>query len=223
MAKNIPRTIDNTRVYDSSSYLTADPASLRAAEERAAEASRLVNAPEGEAMDEDEDEEESDEEDEEQPKAGPSGSKAKAAADDDEEADEDEDGDEEEDEAEEEAEEEKPAAPVHTAPPRILITTSPGPSKPTYHFCDDLKSIFPGGEFFKRPKGRGFELGRVARWGAKRGYSAVIVVNEDHKKPSKSRDLALPVTVADRRRSHSHQPPRGANSLLQAQQCPAWF
>jgi ribosome production factor 1 len=132
-------------------------------------------------MDEDE---ESDEE-EEEPKAGPSGSKAQAEEDDEDDEDMEDEGEGEGEDAEEETEEKQKAPePVHTAPPRILITTSPGPSKPTYHFCDDLKSIFPGGEFFKRPKGRGFELGRVARWGAKRGYSAVIVVNEDHKKPS---------------------------------------
>lgn len=73
------------------------------------------------------------------------------------------------------------------APPRILVTTSPSPCKETYQFCEDLRGIFPGGQFFKRPKGRGFELGRVARWAGKRGYGAVIVVNEDHKMPSKSR------------------------------------
>ncbi|CAK9787081.1 Brix-domain-containing protein [Cutaneotrichosporon oleaginosum] len=183
LEKNIPRTIDNTRIYDGTSYLTADPATLRAAEERAAEASRLVNAP-AEPMDEDE---ESDDEDEDESKAGPSGSQAEAA---------DEDGDEDDDddkEAEEETEQkQKEPEPVHSAPPRILITTSPGPSKPTYHFCDDLKSIFPGGEFFKRPKGRGFELGRVARWSAKRGYSAVIVINEDHKKPNALTLINLP-------------------------------
>ena len=71
-----------------------------------------------------------------------------------------------------------------SASPRILLTTSPAPCKETYQFCDDLKNVFPGGDFFKRPKGRGFELGRVARWAAKRAYGAVIIVNEDHKKPS---------------------------------------
>jgi ribosome production factor 1 len=76
------------------------------------------------------------------------------------------------------------AAPIPVGPPRIMITTSPSPCKETYAFCEDLKGIFPGGEFFKRPKGRGFELGRISRWAAKRQYNAVIVVNEDHKTPS---------------------------------------
>ena len=86
--------------------------------------------------------------------------------------------------AEEEKMEEEPQQPIPTGPPRILITTSPSVCKETYAFCEDLKGIFPGGEFFKRPKGRGFELGRVARWAAKRGFNAMMVVNEDHKTPS---------------------------------------
>lgn len=191
-------------MYDQSSYLTADPASLRAAEERAAEASRLANAASDESDDEEMDEEEEQE-------AGPSGTQAVEGEDDDEEDEEEGDEKMEAEGEEEEAEEEQQQQPeVPTAPPRILITTSPGPSKPTYHFCDDLKSIFPGGEFFKRPKGRGFELGRVARWSAKRGYSAVIVVNEDHKTPSEwTRGMSL-----RRRRYHAYQPPCWTYSLL---------
>jgi ribosome production factor 1 len=178
LAKNIPITLDNTRIYDSSSYLTADPKALQAAAERAAEASRRLNEEKAIVDEEDEsgeEEEESDEEDddedEEMPEAGPSTERlptqpsAEADA--------------------SEAAEEQPAPPAPTGPPRILITTSPSPCKETYAFCDDLKNIFPGGEFFKRPKGRGFELGRISRWAAKRQYHALIVVNEDHKTPSK--------------------------------------
>lgn len=177
MAKNVPITLDNTRIYDSSSYLTADPKSLQAAAERAAEASRRLNEEnpveddEAQSGEEDEDsDEEDDDEDEEMPEAGPSTERlptqpsAEADA--------------------SEAIEEQPAAPIPTGPPRILITTSPSPCKETYAFCDDLKNIFPGGEFFKRPKGRGFELGRISRWAAKREYHALIVVNEDHKTAS---------------------------------------
>lgn len=74
--------------------------------------------------------------------------------------------------------------PAYQPPPRIMITTSPSPCKDTYNFCEDLRGIFPGGEFFKRPKGKGFEIGRIGRWAAKRGYGAVLVVNENHKTPS---------------------------------------
>lgn len=186
LAKNIPRTIDNTRVYDSSSYLTADPATLRAAAEKAAEASKALNADDDEDEDdedEDDDMEESDEDEEEDEdetsKAGPSrlpANATKASAENGPTADET---------------TETPSIPFQPTlppgpPPRIMITTSPSPCKDTYAFCEDLKGIFPGGEFFKRPKGKGFEIGRVARWAAKRGFNAVCVVNEDHKLASKS-------------------------------------
>jgi ribosome production factor 1 len=178
----VPRTLDNTRVYDSNSYLTADPAALRAAAERAAEASRRINGgpEEGDSGEEDEEDEDEDEdEDEKMPEAGPSRPKSAPTS-----AGEDQDQEAGADGVEDEDEEESLAAPVYIAPPRILVTTSPSPCKETYAFCDDLKNVFPGGEFFKRPKGKGFELGRVARWAAKRGYGAMIVVNEDHKTPS---------------------------------------
>jgi len=69
-------------------------------------------------------------------------------------------------------------------PPKILITTSPKASKRTYDFCDELVGVFPGGEFIRRKKGKGFELGRIAGWAADRGYKHLCVVNEDMKKPS---------------------------------------
>jgi ribosome production factor 1 len=198
LANNIPRTIDNTRVYDSSSYLTADPASRRAAAEKAAEASKALNASEDDEEDEDEDMEESDGEEgdveeDEGPQAGPSRlsaadarptgvnqSKPSAGP------------------TDEPAVDPSAIFPQSSTlppgpPPRIMITTSPSPCKDTYAFCDDLRGIFPGGEFFKRPKGKGFEIGRVARWAAKRGFNAVCVVNEDHKIASK-----LPPGVPDR-------------------------
>lgn len=135
-------------------------------------------------QDEEDDSEEEDEEDEVASATKKRAMKRKAEDDAEAEEDEDEEGEEDEEAEEEEAEEQEEQAPVMTGPPRILLTTSPGPTKATYQFCDELKNVFPGGEFFKRPKGRGFELGRVARWAAKRGYHACIVVNEDHKKPS---------------------------------------
>lgn len=147
-----------------------------------------------EEMDQDdEDEDEDDDEDEEVvsvPKKKALKRKAEEAAEEADDDEEEEEGDEEEEADEEEAEGQEEQAPVMTGPPRILLTTSPGPTKATYQFCDELKNVFPGGEFFKRPKGRGFELGRVARWAAKRGYHACIVVNEDHKKPSESSALS---------------------------------
>jgi len=69
-------------------------------------------------------------------------------------------------------------------PPKVLITTSPKASKPTYEFCDELVGVFPGAEFIRRKKGKGFEMGRIAGWAAGRGYKHMVVVNEDMKKPS---------------------------------------
>lgn len=154
-----------------------------------------MNAEEDEEQDDEEmdQDEEGESEDEEEEEAAPASKKktlkrkAEADAEDGDDVEEEEDGDEEEEAEEEDAEEQEEQAPVMTGPPRILLTTSPGPTKATYQFCDELKNVFPGGEFFKRPKGRGFELGRVARWAAKRGFHACIVVNEDHKKPSEFR------------------------------------
>ena len=68
--------------------------------------------------------------------------------------------------------------------PKVLLTTSPRPTRATYAFCEDLVSVFPGAEFVKRKPGKGFELGRIAGWAAGRGFSYVIVVNEDMKKMS---------------------------------------
>lgn len=56
----------------------------------------------------------------------------------------------------------------------------------TYEFCEELVGIFPGGEFIRRKKGKGFEMGRIAGWAAERGYSHLLVVNEDVKKTSRS-------------------------------------
>ena len=69
-------------------------------------------------------------------------------------------------------------------PPKVLITTSFKSSKLTFEFCDELVSVIPGAEFIRRKKGQGFEMGRVAVWAAERGYTNMIVVNEDMKKPS---------------------------------------
>lgn len=168
-----------------------------------------------------EDEDEEEDEDEVMPEAGPSILKPKATAEEKIEEAEGNDaqelGEEEETaEAEEEEEEQPPQPdPATFPPPRILITTSPSPSKGMYQFCDDLKNIFPGGEFFKRPKGRGFELGRVARWAGKRGFGACLVVNEDHKIPSPCFLLDTLETLMFRC-YHFDETPCGTNGIFQA-------
>ncbi|KAH9479540.1 Brix domain-containing protein C4F8.04 [Psilocybe cubensis] len=77
-------------------------------------------------------------------------------------------------------------------PPKILITTSPKASKATYEFCDELVGVFPGAEFIRRKKGKGFEVGRIAGWAADRGYKHLCVVNEDMRKPNAITLVHLP-------------------------------
>ncbi|KAF5383779.1 hypothetical protein D9615_003566 [Tricholomella constricta] len=77
-------------------------------------------------------------------------------------------------------------------PPKVLITTSPKASKATYEFCDELVGVFPGAEFIRRKKGKGFEMGRIAGWAAGRDYKHLLVVNEDMKKPNAITLVHLP-------------------------------
>ncbi|OSD03056.1 Brix-domain-containing protein [Trametes coccinea BRFM310] len=79
-----------------------------------------------------------------------------------------------------------------TVPPKVLVTTSPKATRTTYDFCDEICGIFPGAEFIRRKKGKGFEMGRIAGWAANRGYSHLIVVNEDMKKPNAITMVHLP-------------------------------
>ncbi|KAF8196652.1 anticodon-binding protein [Mycena galopus ATCC 62051] len=79
-----------------------------------------------------------------------------------------------------------------SVPPKILITTSPKATKATFDFCDELVGIFPGAEFIRRKKGKGFEVGRIAGWAAGRGYKHMCVVNEDTKKPNAITLIHLP-------------------------------
>ncbi|KAI0255778.1 Brix-domain-containing protein [Lactifluus subvellereus] len=79
-----------------------------------------------------------------------------------------------------------------TIPPKVLITTSPRATRATYEFCDELVGIFPGAEFHRRPKTRGFEMGKIAGWAAGRGFSNLVVVNENTKKPNAITLVHLP-------------------------------
>ncbi|EJD08536.1 Brix-domain-containing protein [Fomitiporia mediterranea MF3/22] len=76
--------------------------------------------------------------------------------------------------------------------PKVLITTSFKSSKLTYDFCDELVNVVPGAEFIRRKKGKGFEIGNIAAWAAGRGYSNMVVVNEDMKKPNAITLIHLP-------------------------------
>ncbi|KAI6094324.1 anticodon-binding protein [Pisolithus sp. B1] len=77
-------------------------------------------------------------------------------------------------------------------PPKVLVTTSPKASRATYDFCDELVGVFPGAEYIRRKKGKGFEVGRIAGWAAGRGYKHMLMVNEDMKKPNAITFVYLP-------------------------------
>ncbi|KAI0763794.1 Brix-domain-containing protein [Trametes elegans] len=79
-----------------------------------------------------------------------------------------------------------------TIPPKVLVTTSPKATRTTYDFCDELVGVFPGAEFIRRKKGKGFEIGRIAGWAANRDYTHLMVVNEDMKKPNAITMVHLP-------------------------------
>lgn len=195
LGKNVPRTLDNTREYDGTSYLTADPRSVESLRARRRIEGAQKRRVEKESSGESEDEDMEGSEEEEVPVAGPSRSNGKAKASNliptgAPEEDEDEDEEDEPADPATTAESESTSAPTFTGPypdpPKILITTSPRSTAVTHRFVEELSNVFPGGEVRRRPRGKGFELGRIARWAAKeeRGYDVVLVVNEDHKTPS---------------------------------------
>jgi ribosome production factor 1 len=104
-----------------------------------------------------------------------------------------------------------------TIPPRVLITTSPKATRATYEFCDELVGVFPGAEFIRRKRGKGFETGRIAGWAADRGYKHMCVVNEDMRKPSEPL-TRIPIDThrLRRRRDHSSISSKRTNRILQA-------
>jgi ribosome production factor 1 len=71
-----------------------------------------------------------------------------------------------------------------SVPPKVLITTSPRATKASYTLCEELVSLVPGAEFIRRKKGKDFVIGKIAGWCAGRGYSSLLVVNENTKQPS---------------------------------------
>ncbi|GAA5980828.1 hypothetical protein JCM10908_003882 [Rhodotorula pacifica] len=80
--------------------------------------------------------------------------------------------------------------------PKVLITTSPGkpPTPHTRGFLQDLQALLGGktrADVVPRRSPK-FELGRVARWARKRGYGAIMVVGEDHAKPTSLTVSLLP-------------------------------
>ena len=85
-----------------------------------------------------------------------------------------------EDEEDDEEEEEED----NNNDPKILITTTDLKiSFKTYKLCRELSRILPNANYFYRKNVR---MSKVIPEAIKRKYSAIIVINEDHKEPSKA-------------------------------------
>lgn len=63
--------------------------------------------------------------------------------------------------------------------PKVLLTTCRKPSAGTFAFISELLHFFPVASFFKR---RDYEVRRIARYASNRGFTALIVINEDCRK-----------------------------------------
>lgn len=114
LAENIPKTIDNTRIFGTS-YLTQDPS----AASTSAAASSSAPRPDG---DDEDQQDPADAEELDLDNEGGIGAIPSSRGDD--------------------------------KDPRILLTTSAKATRDTYTFAEELRGIFPGGEFFKRPAGK---------------------------------------------------------------------
>ncbi|ESN92637.1 hypothetical protein HELRODRAFT_185141 [Helobdella robusta] len=64
---------------------------------------------------------------------------------------------------------------------KVLITTTDRPLSRTNKFCKELKKSIPFSEIYYR---RGLDLKKITDQASKRGYTALIVVNEDRKTPN---------------------------------------
>eukprot|EP00667_Euglena_gracilis_P016143 EG_transcript_16860 len=66
------------------------------------------------------------------------------------------------------------------AKPKLLITTNNDPSKRTKQFVRDLKELFPHGIYRRR---KGFEVKLITKFAIKRGFTDLIIITEQIKKP----------------------------------------
>mmetsp|Transcript_4800 Transcript_4800/g.13791 ORF Transcript_4800/g.13791 Transcript_4800/m.13791 type:complete len:370 (-) Transcript_4800:4153-5262(-) len=83
-----------------------------------------------------------------------------------------------EDLAEEHAEDEFASHFAAERPPNVLLTTNYRPSKVMYQFLADLLDVFPAAQYYKRS---GFAIKKICTYAAARGFTDLVVVNEDRK------------------------------------------
>eukprot|EP00299_Pterocystis_sp_00344_P011427 c5330_g1_i1.p1 GENE.c5330_g1_i1~~c5330_g1_i1.p1 ORF type:complete len:297 (+),score=34.69 c5330_g1_i1:101-991(+) len=67
-------------------------------------------------------------------------------------------------------------------PPRILLTATAKPSKPLYKFMMDILYVFPRiCTFYER---MGYEIKEIVQYATSHGFTDIIMLNEDRKKPN---------------------------------------
>ncbi|CAI2185013.1 9698_t:CDS:2 [Funneliformis geosporum] len=74
--------------------------------------------------------------------------------------------------------------------PKLLITTSKRPSKSVYEFASELIDVFPNSKFVKRENK--FSFKQIIEFCTNRGYTDLMVVNEDKKVPNAITLIHLP-------------------------------
>lgn len=74
--------------------------------------------------------------------------------------------------------------------PKVLVTTSRGPSRGCYEFAEELVGVFPGAEYVKR--GHKFSVKEIAQFCSQREYTDVLIVHEDQRKVNSIQILHLP-------------------------------
>ena len=190
LAKNVPRTIENTRDFNPTilnapnTHLGRGPL-LREPNSEHEEAASAQASSSKKTLDHDDQDDEEDEEDsdggEQDSQDEEEGEAPIQVAN--------------EDQEEEEVMEESDVDEDPHAPPALLITTSmphnatsphlnslnarSHPFERTRLFIKELLNVFPGAEYRSRAKAKGVGLGKIAGWARKRGYNGMVVIGED--------------------------------------------
>ncbi|WFD19476.1 Ribosome production factor 1 [Malassezia caprae] len=182
LAKNKPRTIENTRVYNPTLLHAPNTHEMPSWIEEQRQARQ-------ETQDDEDDEEDDEEEGEEAPEAVEDEAEADEVVD--------------PQQAKYDVDDDPSAAPA------ILITTSMPSNSTSPHLASanarshpaeavrdlvkDLLNVFPGAEYRPRAKARGAGLGKICGWARARRYDAFMVIGESNKKPCTMTLVALPL------------------------------
>lgn len=65
-----------------------------------------------------------------------------------------------------------------TSSPNVLLTTSYRPSKIMYQFLSEMLEVLPSATYYKR---QGYPLKKICKYASNRGFTDIMVFNEDRK------------------------------------------